>query len=179
MIRDLAFWATGDYAGSTYPHISKLKLPWKQWDSELYRAGVMVAATLRLHALDNVSLARAKSWVRVPDGDLREALRLIKSAGVSIHDVVREQNPEVATILTGSREQLQVCLEPRALEDMLLAAAEGYLVAPGKGFKYTEVFGLCFGSVRRKAGRSVTKDVFVNVARVATQMRARDTANAV
>jgi hypothetical protein len=180
MTRDLALWATADYAASVYPRLSKFKLPWKQWDKDLYWPGLLVAATLRLHALDGVSLARARSWVKVPDADLREAFRLIKNAGLSLHDVVREQNPEVATMLRSSREALQVCLEPRALEDMLLAAAEGYLVAPpGKGARYTEVFGLCFGSVRRRAGRSVTKDVFVNVARVATQMRARATANAV
>ena len=180
MARDLALWASTDNAGIAYPRLARLKLPWTQWDKELWWPGLLVAAALRLNALGDVSLARAKTWVRVPDGDLREALRLMKSAGVSLHDVVAQQNPEVASMLTSGRESLQVCLEPRALEDMLLAAAEGYLVAPpGKGARYTEVFGLCFGSVRRRAGRTVAKDVFVNVARVATQMRARATANTV
>jgi len=179
MMTELGLWASTFYSGDSFPRISKLKLPWSRWDQELYMAGLLVAVALRLHALENISLTKARFYARAPDADIREVDKLIKKAGLSIHDVVRSQHPDVESRLAAVRERLDVRLEPRALEDMLLASAEGYMVSPGKGRRYTEVFGLCFGSVRRKTVEKVAKAVYVNVSRVATQIRAKATASSV
>ena len=180
MRRELALWAATSYSYETYDRLSRLEnLPWKRWNRELQWPGILVACGLRLMARDGLSRAKALSVTGGPAADLDEALQLLKESGLSVHDVVAAQSEEVATTLASNLQRLHVRLEQRALEDMLLAAAEGYKVSPGKGFKYTEVFGLCFGSVRRKVVRRESQDLFVNVGRVATQMRAKATANEV
>lgn len=180
MQRDLARWAATNYAGGDYDRLLRLrKLPWKQWDRELYVPGLFVACALRLMARDGYSQAQALRFTEGAAADVDEALALIKRAGLNINDVVAQQSPDIDTILALNRERLHVQLEARALEDILLAAAEGYKVSPGKGFRYTEVFGLCFGNVRRTPGREDGQDLFVSVSRVATQMRAKATASQV
>lgn len=43
---------------------------------------------------------------------------------------------------------IDVYLSDRAIEDIIMGAMEGYIVSKGKGGKYTEIFGLCFGNTR-------------------------------
>ena len=178
MLRELAEWATTFYSIESYERISTLRLPWKAWERELYRASRLVAAAIRLVALDGLTKARAIGFVNVPPADYDEAIRLLSLAGLSINDIASRQSPDIKNDLAAVRERLHVHLEPRALEDVLLAAAEGYKVSPGKGSRFTEVFGLCFGSVRR-AHRKDHSNVMVNVSRIATQLRARATSNSV
>ena len=180
MGRDLAFWATTSNSVETYDRLTKLrKLPWSRWERELWLPGMQVACELRLMTRNGLSRAKALALVGGSAADLDKATDLVEKAGLSFHDAIAQQNPEIETTLAYNLERLHVHLEARALEDILLAAAEGYKVAPGRGYKYTEVFGLCFGSVRRKATRWHSHDLFVNVARVATQMRAKATASEV
>lgn len=178
--RELALWATTFYTGASYDRLSALKgLPWKRWDDELFDATQLLAAALRLMDRHGLSPAKALTASRTPRADLDMALSLMKQAGLSLHEIVAGQADVIATIVESAVDQLHVSLEMRALEDVMLAAAEGYRVSPGKGFKYTEVFGLCFGSVRRQVKRSAETEVFVNVSRVATQLRAKGTASSV
>ncbi len=73
-------------------------------------------------------------------------------------------------------EHLNVVVEERALEDMLLGALEAYSVPRGRGRPYTEVYGLCFGSVkterRKTRGTGLVSEIHVLVRRVALQLRA-------
>ena len=45
-------------------------------------------------------------------------------------------------------EEVVVWLDDRAIEDIVLVALEAYAVPKGRGFKYTETFGICFGSTK-------------------------------
>jgi len=73
-------------------------------------------------------------------------------------------------------ERVSVVVEGRALEDMLLGALEAYSVPRGRGRPYTEVYGLCFGSVkterRRTRREGYVSEIHVLVRRVALQLRA-------
>jgi proteasome lid subunit RPN8/RPN11 len=179
MRRDLALWITTCYAISGYERLQKLRLPWDKWDRELYLAAFRLAATLRLLGTESISKAQALKMTGAARPDLEYALELLTEVGLTPWAVSREQSPDVVTALATHRERLDVRLEARALEDMLLAVAEGYKVGPGKGIKYTEVFGLCFGSVRRSTPRHESHELRVNVSRIATQMRAKATASEV
>jgi len=180
LLRELALWATTYYMGAEYERLLQLKgLPWKRWDVDLSDSGWRVAAAIRLMDRHELSRARALKATKSLPSDLDLALLLMKQAGLSLHDVVAQQADHIATIVESAVDDLHVNVEARAFEDLLLAAVEGYKVAPGKGYKYTEVFGICFGSVRRKIKYGQETEVLVNVSRVATQLRAKATASSV
>ena len=81
------------------------------------------------------------------------------------------------------REDLVVHIGERALHDMVLAAAEGYLVPKTKKTRFTEVYGLCLGTIRqqrvsrRGGGEYWVRHVYVE--RAAIQLRARGSRDAV
>lgn len=180
MRRELALWASTAYASDTFDKLMPLRrLPWTRWDRELYRPSVLTACALRLMERDGFSRARALAFTGAAPGNLDYVLGLLKDVGLSVHDAVGQQSPDIELALATSLERMHVRLEHRALEDILLAAAEGYRVPASKRLRFTEVFGLCFGSMRRDAVSRDEHDVYVNVARVATQMRARATASEV
>ena len=64
-------------------------------------------------------------------------------------------------------ENINVSIGPHALEEMLLATLEGYSVPKNKKTKFTEVFGLCLGTVRdevsskRGVGRHRSRYVYI------------------
>ncbi|MFP4055968.1 MAG: hypothetical protein ACLF0G_03775 [Candidatus Brocadiia bacterium] len=74
-------------------------------------------------------------------------------------------------------QEVEVLVDDPALQDMLIGALEAYSVPKGPGSRYTEVYGVCFGSVRteeeRGRGWGRHQLVRVVVARVALQLRAR------
>ena len=180
LMKDLARWATSFYAAGSFERLIELKrLPWKRWDSELQWPTLQVAAALRLMVRHNLSRAQAMTESNVPSSTLDFVVALVKRAGLTLAQVVEDQSETVDAVVTSSTERVHVHLESRALEDILLAAAEAYRVSPGKGYKYTEIFGLCFGSVRRRVHPKAQVDVIVNVSRVATQLRAKGNASSV
>lgn len=149
--KEFALWATTFYATSSYPRLSKLRrVSWAQWDAELHWPAMQVACALRLMVKRGMSRAKATTATAVPKANLDLALKLVKNAGLSVEAVADKQSPDIEATVAGAAERVHVSLDARALEDMLLAAAEGYRVSPGKGFKYTEVYGLCFGTVRQR-----------------------------
>ncbi|MGE0479553.1 MAG: hypothetical protein AB7Q17_03670 [Phycisphaerae bacterium] len=76
-----------------------------------------------------------------------------------------------------AHQVLRVWIRELALQDMLLAAMESYLVPAGSGMPSTEIYGIVFGSMRSqprsrvRTGRMALEDV--NVERVCIQHRAR------
>ncbi len=179
MRRDLARWATTWYAAGSYERLADLRLPWDRWDRELDLVSFRLACTIHLLGTEHITAAQGLKLTGAAKGDLEYAVALLANVGLTPWDIAREQPPSIRAELAAHRERLHVHLEPRALEDVLLAVAEGYKVAPGKGFKYTEVYGLCFGSVRRSTPRHESHELHVNVSRVATQLRAKATASEV
>lgn len=180
MRREFASWLTRWYPAGDYARISRLKLPWKRWDEELKIPCLRVAAAIRLLATERrKTRAWVRKWTGVHQADLDYVLELMGAVDLSLDDVERDQNAFVQAAVAAAREALHVRLEARALEDMLLAAAEGYEVSPRRGTKYTEVFGLCFGSIRHLATNEDADQLHINVGRIATQMRARATASEV
>jgi hypothetical protein len=123
--------------------------------------------------------ARALRFSEAAPSNVDYVLALLKEAGLSPHDVVAEQSEGLSADIAASLERMSIHLEARALEDILLAAAESYKVSPSKTHRYTEVFGLCFGSVRRDGIRRNARAVRVNVGRVVTQLRAKATPDSV
>lgn len=119
---------------------------------------------------------------RVTADDLRAVERLSKRAGATLQDLDRNAHECVRSVVDAYFERLVVVLDRRALEDMLLAALEAYVVPkPGKGQKYTEVFGYCFGT-RRDLPREGLNRRFrrlLAIGRIVTQLRNRASANEV
>ena len=80
-------------------------------------------------------------------------------------------------------EEVSVAVESTALQDMLLGALEAYSVPKGRGARYSEVVGMCFGSVKTQKrsvrGEGSLQVVHVLVRRVALQLRAYTTAGSV
>jgi hypothetical protein len=113
-----------------------------------------VACGLHIMSRYDVSPRRAavhasSPGVRVTSRDLEAVQRLAKRAGVSLRELDQHVELDVHAHVDSYLERLEVVLERRALEDLLLSALEGYAVPrPGRGQKYTEVFGYCFGSRR-------------------------------
>lgn len=128
-----------------------------------------------------VSIARAAKLTNVPEADLIYVASLAESTQESLLELSMRLPPRVRAEVDAFLERLTVSLDQRAIEDLLLAAAETYAVkAGGKGRKYTEIYGLCFGT--RKAmppNGSPEFDNILNVTRIVTQMRARARASEV
>jgi hypothetical protein len=103
---------------------------------------------------------------------LARALRVHPSDG---QDSI-EEPPRWMIDVDESHQQLRVWIREAALQDMLLASLETYLVPAGSGRPSTEVYGIVFGSHREgspPAGRGRVATVDVNVERVCIQHRAR------
>jgi hypothetical protein len=73
-------------------------------------------------------------------------------------------------------EDVTVWLDARAIESIMLVALETYAV-PKRGAKFTEAYGICFGSIRpmeekrRGHGKHTTR--YIHVSSIHTQLRAR------
>lgn len=104
---------------------------------------------------------------------------LTAKSGLHLADLALEVPGPMKAQLEADYEELVVQLEAHAVEDLLLAALETFVVPRGRR-KFTEVYGLCFGTVRETGGEppDVAKRV-IQVSRVATQIRAYATHDSV
>lgn len=177
MLRDLAEWILACRPYTQFARLERLKLPWKAWERALAQAGFQLSCALYLIAQHRTSHKQAASRSGAALSDITYAQGLLKRADVSVHEMVARQHPIIETEVVAQTEEMIVRLDNRAFEDILLAVAEGYL--PKRGSSFTEVFGLCFGSVRTVPTSKLGKKLQINVGRVTTQMRARATSNQV
>ncbi len=90
-----------------------------------------------------------------------------------------EEPPAWMADVDEAHQELRVWIRELALQDMLLAGLEAFLVPAGSGKPSTEIYGIVFGSLRvskptvtRPRGRSTVE---LNVERVCIQYRARGT----
>jgi hypothetical protein len=175
MLCDLARWVIAVRLSRDFERLRRLRLPWKRWDSELSQPGVRLASALHWMDRQGASRARAISLSGAADSEVGYFLDLLKRTGLHLTDIVKEQDPFIKTEIAAQSEEMHVRLEGRALEDILLAAAEAHLASR----TYAEVFGICFGGVRGMSPTTLSRRLHVNVTRVVTQMRARANAREV
>jgi hypothetical protein len=80
-------------------------------------------------------------------------------------------------------EEVVIWLDDRAIEDIVLVAMESYAVPKGRGSKYTETYGICFGSTksteekRQAHGRHTIR--YIHIDSVHIQLRAEGYSNKV
>jgi len=148
-------------------------------------AAQTVASALYRHFIMRQSRPRAIRASGSNATDVKFAIDLADRVGVDIRDVlalVDKSQPWIAAI-RGEAERMEIFLDQRAAEDMLLAALEAYSVPRTRRRKYEEVYGICVGSVRSVEtlgrGTGIAIDTYVNVTRCATQLRAEGTASTV
>jgi hypothetical protein len=134
-----------------------------------------LACAIYLWKQHRVSKSRAARLAVVPEVDIDYVESLAGSTKDSLAELTRTFAPKVRADVDAHLERLSVTLDQRAIEDILLAAAESYAVkAGGPGRKYTEIYGLCFGT-RKETPPNGSPEFgrILNVTRIITQMRAR------
>jgi len=151
--------------------------------------GVLQRAVTRTYALPKAlydwaqfsrSERRARERWRVPRRLFENTRRLSLELNADLSNVYDRFLPEehawIAEVQQ-DHEELEVWITDRALEDILLSTLEGYAVSPGGGKRYTEVYGICFGTSRvverRRLGHGYHDVRYVQITRAAPQIRAK------
>jgi len=134
-----------------------------------------LACAIYLWKQHRVTKARAARLALVSEVDIDYVEALAGSTKDSLAELTRTFAPKVRADVDAHLEQVTVALDQRAIEDLLLAAAESYAVkAGGPGRKYTEIYGLCFGTRKEEPPNGTPEFTRIfNVMRVITQLRAR------
>lgn len=127
-----------------------------------------------------VRYGATEDMLRRPGGLARSEWLLVQSLAAELKrplsDVYRDiTNPPTWMVdIDESHQELRVWIRELALQDMLLAGLETFLVPAGSGKPSTEVYGIAFGSYRlAPRGTGVETSLDVNVERVCIQHRAR------
>jgi len=122
-----------------------------------------------------------RRW-KINRGDLEFVEGLANEIGVDpghFHNDVSVNEAGWLAEVEKEHEEISVHIDKKALEDLLLATLETYLV-PTARRRFTEVYGICMGSVRyvpqskRNQGEQMLRYVYIE--RLAAQMRAVVTA---
>lgn len=147
----------------------KYRLSKAWYENRIYRTGRRAAA----------SRWQARSM------EIQYLDRLWSDVHYSVYDylnLINETQPAWTFDVDEIHEDVVVWLDDRAIEDIVLVALEAYAV-PRKGVKFTETYGICFGSIKpmeekRKAHGRHTKR-YINVSSVHIQLRAEGYSNKV
>ncbi|MBI5863461.1 MAG: hypothetical protein HZB38_02905 [Planctomycetes bacterium] len=104
--------------------------------------------------------------------------RLARELGQPVSHGLEKLDPPPAWMIDvdESHQLLRVWIRELALQDMLLAGLEAYLVPAGSGRPSTEIYGIVFGSFRvagRRKRHTAFSVVDLNVERVCIQHRAQ------
>jgi hypothetical protein len=170
------------YEGTPDSLRRSIRYSWNKFDRKHWERCAQLSLALLLHLGRRMSLRHASAMVDLPMNQATFALRLIRSTMTELKALrVLEEHEAIRSWVDGHLEKVKVLIEPRAIEDLLLAAAETYVVpARGKGNGFTECYGVCYGSRRDHApfadGRFRRT---VHVSRIVTQLRARANAHEV
>ncbi len=93
--------------------------------------------------------AACSRW-QINQRDLRTLEQLWSDTGYGSEDYARllsKLEPQWQFDVDERHEELVIWLDDRAIEDIVLVALEAYTV-PRKGLKFTETYGICFGSTK-------------------------------
>lgn len=128
------------------------------------------------HTIHESTLASFISRRQIRRSEWDFLSRLARDLGLSIdhgYEALDERPPWMIDV-DESRQYLRVWIRELALQDMLLASMEAYLVPAGPGRSWTEIYGLVFGSLRaaQKSPRVPISMVDLNVERICIQHRA-------
>lgn len=128
------------------------------------------------HTLYDSTLASLISRRQIRRSEWMFLARLARELALPIDDGYDEidERPPWMIDVDESRQYLRVWIRELALQDMLLASMEAYLVPAGPGRAWTEIYGLVFGSLRaaQKTPRVPISMVDLNVERICIQHRA-------
>ncbi|HPH66238.1 MAG TPA: hypothetical protein PLF40_10855 [Kofleriaceae bacterium] len=176
--RELALWLASWRTHEDFPGLAALRVNWKAIDRDEDFTHRRLAGAIAILAKRPTMTHRALcKLVGTNLTDLRYALNLLKEYEIQFAEIETEIG--IRSTVVAYFQTMRLRIEPRALEDILLAAAESYLVSPGRGARYSEVFGLCFGSSRRVDNGKLGETIEIGISRVATQLRARATSSSV
>lgn len=110
--------------------------------------------------------------------DIRTLDALWKDSGFTVDEykkLIGEIEPDWVFDVEERHEEIVIWLDDRAIEDIVLVALEAYTV-PRKGLKFTETYGICFGTVKSTEQRRQTAGRFtlrhIDIRSVHTQLRA-------
>lgn len=157
----------------------------KQLDRLLRKKGHALGKALIEYTVFGTSAATVRRTWGVGASEWAYLMELARWVGERVRRGAerREWPAEWFSEVEQRHERITAHVSPQALEDMLLGAYEAYWVPKGPGSRYTEVYGLCFGSVRttrrRSRGLGRHSHVSVYVRRVAICLRAQATASSV
>jgi hypothetical protein len=96
--------------------------------------------------------------------------------------IIEQTRPSWPFAVDERHEEIVVWLDDKAIEDIVLVALEAYAV-PRRGLKFTETYGICFGSTktteekRQAHGKHLTR--YIHVSSVHIQLRAEGYSNKV
>jgi hypothetical protein len=136
----------------------------KAWyENRVYRTGRRRAASRwQAHPLEIKHLEQL--WLDTRYNDYEYTSLIKKTQPAWIYDV-----DEI-------HEDMIVWLDGRAIETIMLVALETYAV-PKRGARFTEAYGICFGSIRpmeeKRRGHGLHTTRYIHVSSVHTQLRAR------
>lgn len=162
--------------------LRRLPLPWTELKEAFDTSGFRMAAYAYARSIDGISPRAAREQCNVNGAEARYLEDLARELGASFPALVRSTDPDVAAAVEADRESLHVYLDHRAVEDLLLATLESYASPPpGRRRGFTEVYGLCFGTQRRRIlrDRAASYETVLHVSRIATQLRAKADADSV
>jgi hypothetical protein len=131
------------------------------------------------HGTFDASMGAAVAAGRVHRGEWTYVVRLARELGVppAFGQDELEQPPSWMADVEESHQYLRVWIRELALQDMLLAGMEAFLVPGGSGKPSTEIYGIVFGSYRVAGdlarGPSGLSVMDLNVERVCIQHRAK------
>jgi hypothetical protein len=130
------------------------------------------------HSCYGASQRSAASQWRVSPAELRDLDRLrqdLRYTNERYRSLVDKIRPGWTYAVDECHEDVVIWLEDGAIEDIVLVGLEAYAV-PRQGVKFTETYGICFGSTksvdetRLAHGRHVNR--YVNISSVHIQLRA-------
>ncbi len=110
--------------------------------------------------------------------DIRTLDGLWKETGFTVDEykkIITDLEPDWIFDVEERHEEIVIWLDDRAIEDIVLVALEAYTV-PRKGLKFTETYGICFGTVKSTEQIRQTSGKFtlrhIDIRSVHTQLRA-------
>lgn len=143
--------------------------------------------SIYMHFAYKTGFNAARKISNTPVGEFREIAVFLKELCIPVEKVISEKPLELGRDWRNDVEKTQVAVDVyisnKALESLMLAAMECYLVSKGKGFKYTEVFGVCFGNSRFEDGHNrisgIKQRQHIHIERFVAQIRGEATASEV
>lgn len=182
MRRELAEWALGNDDVDVFRRLRQVERAFEFAYAKTRRGGHRDRIACALHAIARhaMSISRATKLALATAGDLDAVKATAKAAGIDWTLLAATAPDRIRAAVLREVENLSVVLDPRAVEDMLLPAIECLSVRrPDVGGRYTETYGLCFGSRRDQSPVGGMTSTVYHVSRVVTQLRALATAASV